>query len=78
MLENEFQFFLKNQKELVKKYKEKYVVIIGEEVVGSYDTEEEAYQTTSKTHKLGTFLIQQCLSGNEGYTQTFNSRVIYV
>ncbi len=77
MLEKEFKFFLDNQKNLVKEYDGKFIVIIGEDVVGSYNTEAEAYQDSIEKHKLGTFLIQHCLPGDKGYSQTFNSRVIY-
>ncbi len=75
MLKKEFDFYLKNQNELVKKYNGKYLVIIGEEIVGVYDTEMDAYLQSQKKHKLGTFLIQECTPGNEAYTQIFHSRV---
>ena len=77
MLEKEFQYFLDNQEELVKKYNGKYIVIIGEKIVGDYSTELEAYNESVKKYDLGTFLIQLCISGADTYTQTFHSRVIF-
>lgn len=74
-LEKEFNFYIKNQAELLKKYEGKFIVIKGEEVVGVYDSELSAYTEAQKKHELGTFLIQQCLPGKENYTQTFHSRV---
>lgn len=75
MLDKEFQFYLNNQKELTKQYLGKFIVIKGEEVIGAYDSEVEAYEETKKQHELGTFLIQQCLSGEQSHTETFYSRV---
>ena len=45
------------------------------EALGAYDTELEAIEETTKEHKLGTFLVQECVPGAESYTQTFHSRV---
>ena len=75
-LEKEFEYYLENQAELVKQYDGKFIVIKGGEVIGSYDDELEAIEETSKEHKQGTFLVQKCTAGSEGYTQTFHSRVI--
>ncbi|MBA7558242.1 hypothetical protein ES705_51038 [subsurface metagenome] len=77
MLEKEFQFFIDNQNELVKKYNGKFIVIIGDKVINAYNTQEEAYIKTIKDHELGTFLIQECLPGEDSYTQTFHSRAIF-
>lgn len=76
MLEKEFEYYLQHQSDLVKKYKGKFIVVKGEQVIGSYDSHLEAYNTTVKTEKLGTFLIQHCLPGKDSYTQTFHSRVL--
>lgn len=77
MLDKEFQYYIDNQKELVEKYKDKYLVIKDLSVIGVYNTEIEAYSETVKQHELGTFLIQECQSGDENYTQTFRTRVIF-
>lgn len=77
MLEKEFKYFLDHQEELVAKYKGKFIVIVGEEVVGAYDAEGEAYSESIKTYELGTFLIQKCEAGEEPYTEVFHSRVFF-
>lgn len=74
-LTKEFQYYIDHQKDLVKKYGGKFIVIKDGEVIGVYDSEIEAYTETQKTHKLGTFLIQQCLPGESNRSQTFHSRV---
>ncbi len=76
MLEKEFKYYIKNQEELVKKYKGRFVVIKDEKVVGDYIDKVTAYNESVKKYELGTFLIQQCLPGKDNYTQTFTSRVI--
>ena len=77
MLEKEFKFYVDNQAELVKKYEGKYIVIKNSEIIGSYNTEIEALESSLKEYELGTFLIQPCLPGKENYTQSFHSRVVF-
>lgn len=78
MLEKEFQYYLDNQDKFVKEYEGKYLVIVGEEIVGVYSSDEEAYFESEKIHKSGTFLIQFCETGDGSYTQSFHSRVSFV
>lgn len=77
ILKKEFQYFLAHHEELVKKYKGKYVVIKDDCILGAYSRELEAIRETSKTHDVGTFLVQKCEPGMESYTQTFHSRVAF-
>lgn len=76
-LKKEFEYYLKHQKDLVKKYKGKFIVIKDCKVIRAYDSEQEAVFETSKKHKIGTFLVQKCIPGKESYTQTFHSRVAF-
>ena len=76
-LQKQLEYFKTHQDELVKQYKGKFLVIKDQEVQGVYDTEMEAYKDAKKKFELGTFLIQQCLPGEESYTQTFHSRVAF-
>ncbi len=77
MLEKEFKYYLKNQKELVGKYNNKFLVIINQKVVGVYDSDEEAYFKSIEKYEVGTFLIQFCEEGETSYSQTFHSRVAF-
>lgn len=77
MLELEFQYYLDHQQELVDKYNGRTLVIVGEEVVGVYDTEAAAYFSSIKIFKPGSFLVQKCSPGADSYTQTFHSRVLF-
>jgi len=73
MLEKEFRYYLDNQDKLLPKYNNRVLVIIGEDVVGDYDSVENAYFKSVEKYKLGTFLIQRCSPGNKDYTATYYS-----
>lgn len=74
-LKCEFDFFLKNQKSLVKKYRGKYVVIKNNKVLGVYSDIPSAISETSKVEEYGTFLVQKCEPGTAVFTQFFHSRI---
>jgi len=76
-LEKEFEYYLENQAELVKKYNGKYIVIKNQQVIGVFESEIEAVEKTVANHELGTFLVQKCEPGKESYTQTYHSRVVF-
>jgi len=77
MLDKEFQFYLSHQEELVQKYSGKFLVIKDEQIIGIYDTKEDAYIKAQENYELGSFLIQFCENGSDSYTQTFHSRVAF-
>jgi hypothetical protein len=77
MLEKEFKFYLDNQKDLLKEFLNKYIIIKEQKVVASFDTKQEAYDYATEKFELGSFLIQHCLPGDLGHTQTFHSQVIF-
>ena len=74
-LENEFQFFLDHQNELVDRYEGKVVVLKNHQVIGVFNSEGEAVREISKHHEIGTFLVQRCEAGEQAYTRTFHSNV---
>jgi hypothetical protein len=75
MLEKEFKYYLDHQEDLVKQYDGKFLVIVGDKVVGAYPTKIEAYNKSKEKFELGTFLVQHCSTGNQDYSRTFYSRV---
>jgi hypothetical protein len=77
MLEKELKYFQDNKDELLKAYAEKYIVIVGQKVVAAYNTENEAFVESQKSHKPGSFLIKLCSKRSDTYTQTFHSRVAF-
>lgn len=77
MLEKEYKYFNDNQDDIIKKYLNKFIVIKGEQIIGSYDTEEDALKDTLKNNKLGTFLLQFVSASKDNYHQKFYSRVMF-
>jgi hypothetical protein len=79
-LEKEFQYYLDHQDLLVKSHYGRYIVIKDEKVLGDFGTEVEAiiYSKDKLNLKLGSFLVQHCLPGEENYTQFFHSRVMFL
>ena len=76
-LQEEFEFYLAHQEEMVKKYDGKVIVLKNKEVLGAYTDELTAISETCREHELGTFLIQRVSAGDEAYTATFHSRVAF-
>jgi hypothetical protein len=76
-LQKEFEYYIAHQDEMVAKYDGKFIVLKDGEVLGAYDNELAAINETQKTHKLGTFLVQQVSKGTSAYSQTFHSRVVF-
>jgi hypothetical protein len=77
LLEKEFNYYLENQDELVKKYNGRFLIIKDEKIQGDFDTQLDAYHYGKEHFELGTFLIQFCAPGNVNYTQSFHSRVSF-
>ena len=73
MLEKEFQYYINAQPELVKKYDGKHLVIVGDSVVGAYESRELALDTAHAKYQPGTFLVQLCTPGESAYTQNYYS-----
>ncbi len=76
-LEKEFKYYIENQDNLVEKHNGKFIVIKDCKVIGTYDSELEAINQTSKSHEVDTFFVQKCEPGEESYTYTYHSRVTF-
>lgn len=75
MLEKEYEFYQKNKAEFLKKYLNKAIVILGENVIAVYDTVAEAIEKTSKEYDLGSFMVKEVKEKEEPII--FRSRVRY-
>ena len=76
-LEKEYKYFLENKDILIKTYENKFIIIIGEEIVSSFDSQEEALREANKKYKLGSFLIQKVSKDEEDISQRFFSMVYF-
>ncbi|MBE0674887.1 MAG: hypothetical protein IH591_09525 [Bacteroidales bacterium] len=77
MLEREFKYYRDHQEELVKLFNGRTLVIIGEKVVGDYESFEEALIESQEKYEPGTYLIQKCAPGEDNFTHTFHTRAIF-
>ena len=77
MLEKEYSYFLENKELFLKEYTNKFIVILGQKVIGNYSSQEEALRETIKEYKIGTFLIQKVSQNENDTTQRFFSMVYF-
>ncbi len=61
VLTKELAFFNKNKAAYLKQYKDKYLLIKNEELIGSYDSDEQAYRVGIEKFGNQPFLIKQVL-----------------
>ena len=76
MLEREYKYFETIASQLAIDHPHKFAVIKEEQVLGIYDTMEQALEETARVHKLGTFIVQLC-EDRSNIIQRFHSRVAF-
>ena len=59
LLDKQHKFYLRNEQELLEKYKGQFIVIHDEQVVNSFGSERDAYIYCVQHFKIGTFLIRE-------------------
>jgi hypothetical protein len=64
----ELCFFIENQDRLVAEHRGKYLVLAGRSVMGAYSTPLEAFNAATKSHPIGTFMIQLAEPGRSAYS----------
>lgn len=72
-----FKWYLDNQDYLVERYNNKYIVIKDNEVVDSYESEDEAYFSAKEKYGLGNFIVQLCTPGEESYSMHLSTPYIF-
>ncbi len=77
MLEKEYEYYKTHEDELLKRYEGKFIAIVGEEVVGDFDTELAAYTEMKKRYPLGKFLLQHVLPKKDQTIHRYHSRVAF-
>ena len=76
MLEKEYDYFKRHREELLLKYPGRWVLVLGESIIGDYATQEDAIREALKKNPPGTFLVQQC-SSDANQIMRFHSRVTF-
>lgn len=73
----DYDYFINNLADLYKEYGHRFLVIKNEQVVGAYNSFDDAFNETTKTEKLGTFLIQECVENPDDLILTFQGNVSF-
>jgi len=73
VLEKEYKYYMNNKKDILKKYRDKFIVIVGENIVGGYDSRGDALYFASQKYPVGEFFVHRVIDGDE--VQKFHSRV---
>lgn len=58
LLDKQYKYYLEHKDEILEKYEGRYVVIHDEEVVGSFESDRDAYVYCVTHFKMGTFFSQ--------------------
>jgi len=73
----DYDYFTNNLATLYKQYGRRFLVIKNEQVIGTYNSFDDAFNETTKTEKLGTFLTQECVENPEDLILTFQGNVAF-
>ena len=73
----DFDYFMNNIASLYKEYGHRFLVIKNEQVIGAYNSFDDALNETIKTEKPGTFLIQECVEDPKDLILTFQGNVAF-
>jgi hypothetical protein len=72
-LKANLDWYIANQPELAAKYNGKVLLIVDQELIGAFDSMQEAYSAATRSYALGTFTLQPCSPDPESYTLTLYS-----
>lgn len=72
-LKKDLDWYIENQQQLSQKYNGKILLVVNQQLVGAFDSMQEAYADAIKKYALGTFTLQPCSPGSDSYTLTLYS-----
>lgn len=76
VLKSQYDYFLRIRETLLPDKENKFVVIVGESVVGVFNSLTDAMHDASQHYASGTFLIQKVFRNKEDMVQKFASPVV--
>lgn len=59
MLEKDFEYYLNNRKDLIKSFKDSFIVIQNQSVLKALNSIDEAYSYLMSDQEVGSYLIQE-------------------
>ncbi|MGH9698605.1 MAG: hypothetical protein ACRD5R_00465 [Candidatus Acidiferrales bacterium] len=72
-LKKDLKWYIENQRDLSEKYNGKILLIVNQQLIGAFDSMQDAYGTAIKTYTLGAFTLQPCSPDPDSYTLTLYS-----
>lgn len=72
----DFDYFTSNYQDLYKQYGHKFLAIKNKKILGAYDSVPDAIENLSKTHEIGTYIIQECTGDESAYRTTIMRLII--
>ncbi len=72
-LKRDLEWYIANQRELSEKYNGKILLIVNQNLIGVFDSMQDAYAAAIKSYTLGTFTLQPCSPDADSYTLTLYS-----
>ena len=77
-MSRDFEYYKSHQDELVAKYNGRYIVIANEQILGTFNLQDDAINAAlKKGYKLGNFLVQLVGPGKENYTKVLSRVKLY-
>ena len=77
MNNKDYDYFKSNLNMLLKKHKNKFLVIENEKVYGAYLSFDEAYNDVAKKLEPGSFIIQQCVKEENSTASYMSNNVTF-
>lgn len=77
MIEKQLKYFKEHQKELMKKFSGRFLIISEDLEIIVFDTLPEAYTFGVEKYGLGNFLLQNCSPNHVGKIQVISPTVVF-
>lgn len=76
MQNQDYDFFIQNIAKIYKEYGHKFIAIKNSQIIGAYNSFNDALTNTLIKEELGTFLIQECFPSKEDCIHSFQCNVM--
>lgn len=77
-LDQNYRWFRANHKRLLRRYRNRYIAVARDNVVGDYETEDQAISETVRSGiQPGEFIVQRCVPVSEEERAVFHSGVSF-
>lgn len=73
---SDFDFFVKNYKDLYKEYGHKFLAIKNKEILGAYNSVSDTINDLTPKYEVGSYIIQECTGDESAYRTTIMRLII--